>query len=205
MDVDVSVDDEGVVIVDVIQELVAGKDFAAVGQKAAEDAEFREGDRDVLLPFAKKVAVDLEGEFSKTDDAGGFLRLFAAAQDGFDPREEDFGGKGFGDVVVCAQFQAQDHVELFSFGGEDDDRDPTEIGIALDLSADVEAVLAGEHDVEDDQVGFLSFNGSVAVDPVDLDVHFVSRCLSLKLDQCGDVFFVFDKENAFFVAHRSLP
>ena len=72
------------------------------------------------------------------------------AQHGADPGGQLGRGEGLHDVVVGAELEAEDPVGLPAPGGDQDDRD---VARAADGGQDVEAVLGGEHDVEDDEVG----------------------------------------------------
>jgi hypothetical protein len=54
------------------------------------------------------------------------------------------------DVVVGTRLEAENHVDRVALGGEHHDRNP---GLGADLLADVDAVLAGQHQVEEHHVG----------------------------------------------------
>ena len=67
-----------------------------------------------------------------------------------DPGDELLGLERLDDVVVGARLQADDDVDGVALGGEHDDR---YAGLGPDLLADVDAVLAGQHQVEQHDVG----------------------------------------------------
>ena len=69
------------------------------------------------------------------------------------PRQDDGRADRLGDVVHRAQFQALLLVLDLGHGGQEDDRDVTRLRVGLELLADLVAVHAGHHDVEQDQVG----------------------------------------------------
>ena len=75
-----------------------------------------------------------------------------------DPGHELTGAERLGEVVVGAHGQADDEVGLRIPGGQHQDGDGP---VALDLPAHLEAVEAGEHEVEDDEIGT---KGSALVD-----------------------------------------
>ena len=79
-----------------------------------------------------------------------FLEQLAAAEHGLDAGDEFAHGEGLGHVVVGADFEADDAVDFVVAGGEHEDGDRAG---ATDLAADLEAVHAGEHEVEHDHVG----------------------------------------------------
>ena len=84
-------------------------------------------------------------------DAGVVARA-AAAQHGFDPRDDLFGVKRLHHIVVRTQFQTEHLVEHFAFGGEHDDR---ALGLFADFAANLPAVQLREHNVQHNQVGLL--------------------------------------------------
>ncbi len=86
--------------------------------------------------------------------AGDAIEL-PAAQLGADAAEQLADAEGLGDVVVGADLEADDLVDLGVLGREQDDRDGA---AAANLAADVEARAARHHDVEDEQI-----EGDVAV------------------------------------------
>ena len=73
-----------------------------------------------------------------------------AADPGPDPGDELLGLERLDDVVVGPGLEADDHVDGVALGGEHHDR---HAGLGADLLADVDAVLAGQHQVEQHQVG----------------------------------------------------
>ena len=80
--------------------------------------------------------------------AGHQRRL--AAQHGLDPRQQFARVERLGQVVVGAQFQALDAAALVALGGEHDDRHL--IVLFAQAAAGSEAVLAGKHQVEHNQL-----------------------------------------------------
>ena len=73
----------------------------------------------------------------------------AAAQLGADPAEQLADRERLGDVVVGADLEPDDLVDLGVLGGQQDDRHRA---AGADVATDVEAAAAGHHDVEDQQV-----------------------------------------------------
>ena len=76
--------------------------------------------------------------------------LVEAAHPGPDPGDQLLGLERLDDVVVGPGLEADDHVDGVALGGEHHDRDA---GLGPDLPADVDAVLAGQHQVEQHHVG----------------------------------------------------
>ena len=77
-------------------------------------------------------------------------------QHGVDPGKQFAGGEGLGQVVVGAHLQADDAVGLVVARGEHQHRRGLVLADAQ-LAAEQQAVVAGHHDVEDDQVHRVGF------------------------------------------------
>ena len=76
-----------------------------------------------------------------------------AAQHGLDAGNQFARAEGLGDVVVGAEFEAEDAVGFAALGGEKDDRHGGKPGGLANGAADIEAVFAGNHDVEHEERG----------------------------------------------------
>ncbi len=76
-------------------------------------------------------------------------RGVAAAQHGAHAGQEFARAHRLGHIVVGAELQADHAVDLLAHGAHDDDGGPIGRG---DAATDGEAVLAGQHEVEHDQV-----------------------------------------------------
>ena len=83
-------------------------------------------------------------------------RLVGPAEDGADPRGQLAQRERLGHVVVRAQLQADDLVDLGVLRGEHDDRHR---GLGAEDPADLDAGQLGEHEVEQDEVGSLGPEG----------------------------------------------
>ena len=73
-----------------------------------------------------------------------------AAHDGADVRHDDAGGEGLDDVIIRTNVQPQDAVRIFISGGDHQDG---HLRDAADAAADLKAVDAGQHDIQQDQRG----------------------------------------------------
>jgi hypothetical protein len=74
-----------------------------------------------------------------------------APQGGFDACHQFTRAEGFGDVIVRADGQADDFVGFFGAGGQQDD---IHVRFAAQAGEQFDAVEAGQHDIEQDQVWF---------------------------------------------------
>ena len=79
-----------------------------------------------------------------------WLRAVEAAHPGPDPGDQLLGLERLDDVVVGAGLEPDHDVDGVALGGEHHDR---HAGLGADLLADVDAVLAGQHQVEQHDVG----------------------------------------------------
>lgn len=125
-----------------------------------EQVEFEGGEGDGFFASFDDVAGDVDGDVS--DGESFWCDGGTAAEAGADSGDEFFGFEGFGDVVVSTGFEAYDDVNGVAFGGEHDDGDT---GFGADGAAYFDAVAAGEHEVEEDEVwsdGPEFFEGEVA-------------------------------------------
>src|SRR6185295_15588660 len=78
---------------------------------------------------------------------------FAPAQHGADAREQLARAEGFGEVVVGAQFQAGDPVDLLALAGQHDDR---QARAAAQRARERKTVFAGQLDVEHHEIHLLA-------------------------------------------------
>ena len=75
--------------------------------------------------------------------------LVGPAQHRPDPRQQLAGVKGFWQVIVRTQFEADDTIRLLAHRGQHDDR---HVGHRAEPAREVEPGFAGEHQVEDDEL-----------------------------------------------------
>src|SRR6185503_7201541 len=102
---------------------------------------------------AHLVALEVDLDAVVREDRGARLGrrrlVLDAAEDGPDAGDELARREGLGQVVVAAQLEADDAVDLLAAGREEEDRDPV---VLPDPPADLEAVDLGQHHVEDDEI-----------------------------------------------------
>ena len=91
---------------------------------------------------------------------GGEQLVLRAAEHGADTRDKLHHAERLCDVVVRAAVQTDDLVVLGVLRGQQNDRNGGGIGQAAQTAKDRDAVLAGQHDVEQDEVGFRAAQGS---------------------------------------------
>lgn len=116
-----------------------------------------------------------------------------ASGDGAEAGEQFAGGGGFGEVIVGADFEADDTIGFIATGGEHEDGD---VGMAADLLEGFEAVEAGEHDIEDHGVpGFAGGGGDAGGSVVD-GFHLIAHGAEVIGEQSAEFAVVIDQKDA---------
>ena len=180
-----------------LEQLLAAEHGAGVCHERCQKLELARGELDLLALVGGAVAGLVQMDAGDVEHAGAVLHgvclLGSAAQQRVDARQKLADAKGLGEVVVAAELEADDLVELRVAGGEEEHG---HVARAADAPTDLVAVDAGEHDVEDDQVvvGCLRHGDSLVagVGHVDL-VAFLEQ---VEADDVGDAFLVIDDEDA---------
>ena len=171
------------------EQFFAAEHTAGAVQQGAQQAVFALRERQ----FATLVA-DAAGGRVVVPDGGGFgggLGL-CAPQHGFYAGDEFARAEGFADVVVCAEFEAEDAVGFFVLGGEHDD------GLGM-LRAQgfeqFEAVGVGQADVEQEQVEVFAREQLPCLLCGGGDACGEMGAGEGEFDQFGDFAFVFNDED----------
>ncbi len=158
--------DDVVVLPDVLEQLIAGLDASSALHEGREELELGGGEFDAFAGNGDKVSGDVEGEVADLEVVGLLFRLLTSFDELAHAQDEFAGAERFGDVVVGAQLEAKDAVNLGGLGSEHNDRDAGGGGVAAQEFADLEPVDLGEHDVEEDEIRGLEpgrFEGRGAV------------------------------------------
>ena len=124
--------------------------------------------------------------------AGRDLQEVDAAEERAHPRQQLARAERLGEVVVRPHFQADDAVGLLAHGGQHQDRD---VRAFADLAAELEAVLAGEHDVEDDEVDVVPRERHVHLAPVADALDGIAVLLEEMRDEIADLAIVVDDQD----------
>ncbi len=134
-----------------VHDLFASDDLARPGHQHAQQIELLRGELDRL---AALVTVRDDGSSDERADVSGPRHERRAgappALDRTDARDELAGRERLDDVVVGAELEADDPVDLLAASGQHDDRHVR--GLAH-LPAEVPPVTVGQHHVEQDHVG----------------------------------------------------
>ena len=142
------------------------------------------------------VFIKAKGAEGKDDGAGSCLISF---EDGLNPEDELLGAEGLCQIIIDARFQAADSVVDLTLGGQHQDRNLIGPGVSLHFLQDGKAVHAGEHEVEDNEIGLFLEDFLKALPSVVHHINGVAYPLKVKGNQRGDIDFIFDDQN--FVTH----
>ena len=173
--------------------------------EVAEQVGFHEGEVGGAVGRDQLEGVELDGAVVEGVEVGGGSRWRrrggrglepgGAAQHGLESDEEDFKVEGLGEVVVRAGVEAFEDILGVGARGEHEDG---EVKLLRTQSADdLKAVLAGEHDVEQDGAevvfGFEQIEeGFGAVGEMTGAIAFG---FEVEEQALGEVFFVFDEDD----------
>ena len=134
---------------DVLEQTVAGQDDAGVPGERREEIELAGAEAEVAAGDRRLAAARIDPERADLDRAPAAGRRVRPAQDRLDPGDERPRVERLRDVVVGAELETDDRVDVVVPGGEHQDR-----GVAAppDLAADLEAVELRQHQVEDHEI-----------------------------------------------------
>ncbi len=121
------------------------------------------------------------------------VRSVRPPQDRLHPADELSGRERLGHVVVGAELQAEDAVDLVAPGRQHDDR---HVGLLTDVAREVETALARQHHVEHEQVGVDLLEEERAARRVLRGVHLVALLLERVAHDLEDRVLVVDDEYA---------
>ena len=108
------------------------------------------------------------------------------------PRDQLTDAKWFGQVVVCAAFEADDFVGLLFSRRQHQDRHVMIDAAVPHGTAQRQTVEAGDHDVEDEQVEAVLFGARQGALPVADGLTGVALMPEMKTDELADVGLVFN-------------
>lgn len=200
MDIDGAVEDLVIAFADFAEQLFPGFHPAGVAGEAEEEIEFDGGEGKRLSGEGGGAGGGVKAEvahhhlgFGWAVGGGGRWGGAVASGDGAQTGEQFAGRRGFGEVIVGADFEADDAIGFIAAGGEHEDGD---VGMAADLLERFEAVETGEHDIEDDGVpGFAGGGGDAGGAVVD-GFHLVAHGAEVIGEQAAEFTVVIDQEDA---------
>ena len=110
-------------------------------------------------------------------------------------RDEFVGAERLGDVVVGAELEPDDAVGLFGAGGQHDDRQGGRGRIGAERTADLEAVEAREHQIEQQEIRLAAPQRRQHVGAARNLIHRKARAREAAGEEHRDIGVVFDDEH----------
>src|SRR5215472_17128050 len=181
------------------KKLIAAQHAAPRVHKQAQQLELERGQIHKAAIFADLAAVEIDFDVSEAATAG--LRLgTGAAKQGFDSGAELVHAERLGDVIVGAEFQTHHLFGFLRLGGEHENRRAA--AAAAEIAADFKSILAGQHDVEHDQIELVLLGAAEGVGAVGGDLDLIAFHLEIVFEAQRDGGFVFSDQDA---GHARLP
>lgn len=177
-----------------VEQLSAGMHPFRVGHQEMQQAELGRAEVHRIAVGGEAVGGRVEAQAADLDGVLGGLRG-AAAQHGLDAGHQLAGREGLGDVVVGAGLEAGHLVLLLAAGGEHDERDAAGALLAAQALGELDARHAGQHPVEQDQVGQGVADDALARLGVTGTQHVVTGPRQVGGDEFLDGGLVFDEED----------
>ncbi len=121
MAVDGAVGDHAIIVIQVVQQLFARKDFPRLVGEGFQQAELGGCEIQKFAAPACLEAALVDDKRAFRVEHLQFTLRFTAAQDSFHAGDHFTRAVRFADVIVCANFQPQQAVDLFDFSGHHHD------------------------------------------------------------------------------------
>jgi hypothetical protein len=186
---------------DLVEQLRARVDPARAPCEVGEQLEFLGREVQQAAIEQRLVALKVDAQAAGLDRLLRLLRVLGrgllvvgAAEHRLHPRRQLEHAEGLGQVVVGAQLQAEYAVELGGFGSQHQDRRVARQG--TQPAADLQAVHARQHQVEDDQVVVAGLALGQRAEAVRDQAAFAVELGQLQLDEPADVRVVLDHQHA---------
>ena len=122
-----------------------------------------------------------------------FAAARCAAQQCLDARQQQTRLHRFGDVIVGAELQAEDLVEIFVTGGQHQD---DALVLLAHGAADLEPVLARQHDIQNHQIRIFLEDAGLGRIAATFDSDFKFVFPQIFSGQFGEALIVLDQQNA---------
>src|SRR5215472_1022275 len=180
-----------------VEKMVAAEDPAAVAGKVVEQAKFGCGRRYHAAPNGKRHGRGVDFNFPHLQGAGGQGTL-EPAQNGFYAGHQLPWTKGLRNVIVSAEFEAENAIRFAALGGEKNNRHRCQANCLPDRTTQIQAVFARNHDVEDEQGRPLTLGIADNVGPGGIEADHESLVFQMMANQARNIGIVFDYEQARF-------
>ena len=177
---------------DVLQERVARVHDARVAGQRGEKVELARAKIETPLPDVRLAPARVDAQVADLDRAGAAGRRVGPAKDGADAGDQLARVERLGDVVVGAQLEPDDRVDVLGARGQHDDR---RLAATADLAAHLPAVQLGEHQVEDDERWVVPLVEDERLATFARGQHLEALLLEVEADEIDDVALVVDDQD----------
>ncbi len=170
---------------DALEQLVAGQHEAAVVEQLPEEVEFLGRELNLLVAdlYLSPPGVDHQVTMLQHGALGLLPFRRGAPEDGLHARDQLARVERLRHVVVRADFEADDLVDVLVARRQHQDRD---VGLLADAAADLDPVDVRQHQVEHDQRRLLALHRRERVRTVRRGAHLVARVLEVQRDEGRD-------------------
>ena len=177
---------------DVLEQAVAGEDDARIAGEGGEEVELARAQVELALADGGLPPTRVDPQRAHLHGPAAARHDVGPPQDRLDPGDERPRVERLGHVVVGAELEADDRVDVVVAGGEHEDR---RVAAPPELAADLEAVDLGEHQVEDDEVGLVAGVQRESLLAVRGADDRVALLLQVQAKEVDDVALVVDDED----------
>src|SRR4051812_12259131 len=178
------------VFIETLEQPVAREHAAGRRRKRAQEAQLHWREVELAAIEGRSVLVDREAA----------RRVARAPQDGAHARDELADAERFADVVIRAEIQADQAIDLLHLGGHHHDGN---VGEGAQLAAHLQAVAAGQHEIEQDQVRRIRPYPAHHLGTVGDAMRLVALRLQVVRLERGELRLVFHDEDPAHAALRS--
>ena len=130
-----------------IEELIAGEYAPGVANKPIKQAKLGGSGGNAGTTNTQDHGSAVDFEVADAGDTRNQGRI-EAAENGFHPSYQLSRTERLGDVVIGAEFQAENAIGLAGPGGQENDRSRGGMGVTANAAAKIEAITPGNHDIQ---------------------------------------------------------
>ena len=182
---------------DGIEKMVAAEDASFMASEIIEQAELGSSCGHHGTANSEGHGGRINLDFSNRHRAG-WQGALEAAEDGFDPGHELSRTERLGDVVVGTELETENAVGFTAFGRKKNYGNCRQTRSLADVAADLETILAGDHDVENEKSRALALGIGENVRSGGIDANDETLIFKVMADESGNIGIVFNDEDAWF-------
>ncbi len=177
-----------------LEEDIAGEHHARLPRECGEEVELTRAKPEAALADVGLAAPRIDPQLADLEGSIAADRGVGAPEDSLHPRHQGSRIEGLRDVVVRAELEPDDRIDVVGPCGQHQDRG---LAAAPNLAADLEAVDLGEHEVQHDEVGIVPGMQGKRLLAIGRGDHAEALLLEVQPDEVDDVPLVVDHEDRF--------